>query len=163
MYCRKCGCELQIGGQYCHKCGSKVDILHSTNSQYAKNKRNPIKKLVFVLGCVLMIVFTTGIVMNLYSGNATLAGTWVCEISVDGYPDGLVLYTDGVGIVDGYDCDWYVEDGNLYLENISISNEKTDNQNIVTYFDNGDIFFLMHTGCSGRTIHDCYRLHLQRC
>lgn len=76
-------------------------------------KRGPIFLLVLVM--VISLCACGG-------GNESLAGTWTCESPSEEYPKSLILMENGEGIfngggmLDGLNCEWYIEGNELCLE-----------------------------------------------
>lgn len=125
MYCRKCGNDLDDDDVFCSRCGSQVKNQNQQSiiplGEHPKKhqgfSKNRIARILAVSVSFILIIYMA---ISFRSDESKLVGTWACENSVYGYPDGIVLYENGVAIADGYDCTWYIEDGIIFFEDISI-------------------------------------------
>lgn len=79
-----------------------------------KSNNQVLRKMVLIS---MAIVFIISVLCDCGSSNNKMYGTWVPNQSMSrDYPEEyLRLDKNGVGSGDGYDLDWYVDDGELYI------------------------------------------------
>lgn len=42
-------------------------------------------------------------------------GTWICQEERYSYPDEMTIRSNGIIVLDDIDCNWYIEDGKIYI------------------------------------------------
>ena len=115
MYCKNCGQEAKEQYKFCPNCGTRLAAKEedsNTFKAFQEMERNRKKKMVIgVAVAIVLVLLCTFLFINPNSSDTELSetnnsstkltGTWVCEKSISGYPDIMILDEDGRAVVDG--------------------------------------------------------------